>query len=277
MLKGGRPYSRLRWSLIGLFVVVTLLLDASTNPILLAVNPIIYAFLVFIIAGLHSTERYGLKNTVVLFIITWAVSFFFEALSIQTGFPFGLYHYTIPAAIYVLQVPFTIIFGYFGTGYFSWMLSHVLTGQYTKRLEGKWIVVVPFIATFLMVMWDLGIDPTASTFLSEWVWQTPGAYFGVPISNFFGWFLVVFIFFQLFALFLLKYDRVNPQKAAVLTSKPYWLEAAVMYGVIGLGTILVILSINNDITQSMALVTMFTMIFVAIVSFITIMNNKEIS
>jgi putative membrane protein len=87
----------------------------------------------------------------------------------------------------------------------------------------------------------------------------------------------VFIFFQLFALFLLKYDRMNPQKAAVLTSKPYWLEAAVMYGVIGLGTILVILSINNDITQSMALVTMFTMIFVAIVSFITIMNNKEIS
>ncbi|HEX7515483.1 MAG TPA: carotenoid biosynthesis protein [archaeon] len=50
-------------------------------------------------------------------------------------------------------------------------------------------------AAFLMVMWDLGIDPTASTFLSEWVWQIPGACFGVPISNFFGWFLFVFIFF----------------------------------------------------------------------------------
>ena len=49
----------------------------------------------------------------------------------------------------------------------------------------------------------------------------------------------------------------EPSKAATLTSKPYWLEAVVMYGVIGLGTILVILSINNDITQSTALVTMF--------------------
>lgn len=83
-------------------------------------------------------------------------------------------------------------------------------------------------------MWDLGIDPTASTFLSEWVWQTPGAYFGVPISNFFGWFLVVFIFFQLFALFFFKYDHFNPEKAVTLTSKPYWFEAAGMYGVIGL-------------------------------------------
>ncbi|MGZ4928216.1 MAG: carotenoid biosynthesis protein [Halobacteriota archaeon] len=271
-----RPYSKLRWTLIGLFVVVTVLLDASTNPILLAVNPIIYAFLIFVIAGLHSAERYGLKNTVVLFIITWLVSLFFEALSIQTGFPFGFYHYTIPSAIYIFQVPLIIIFGYFGTGYFSWALSHVLTGQYNKRLEGKWIFVVPFIAAFLMVMWDLGIDPTSSTVLSEWVWQTPGAYFGVPISNFVGWFMVVFIFFFLFALFLSKYDRVGPQKAAMLTSKLYWLEAAVMYGVVGVGTILIPLSINNDITQSMALVTMFTMIFVAVISSITIMNNKEL-
>jgi len=87
----------------------------------------------------------------------------------------------------------------------------------------------------------------------------------------------VFIFFQLFALFLSKYDRANPQKEVTLTSNPYWFEAAVMYGIIGLGTILIILSINNDITQSMALVTMFTMIFVAIVSSITIMNNKELN
>jgi putative membrane protein len=86
----------------------------------------------------------------------------------------------------------------------------------------------------------------------------------------------VFIFFQLFALFLSKYD-INPQKAATLTGKPYWLEAAVMYGVIGLGTILILLSINNAITQSMALVTMFTVIFVAIISSITIINNNKLS
>jgi len=112
------------------------------------------------------------------------------------------------------------------------------------------------------------MDPISSTILSEWVWQTPGAYFGVPISNFFGWFLVVFIFFLFFALFFSKFDRVNPQRAVMLASKPFWIEAAVMYGLVGLGNILNLLSINNDITQSMALITIFTMIFMAIISFI---------
>lgn len=272
-----RPLSTLRWSLIGLLIIVTILLDASTDPLLDAVGPGIYAVLILVIAGLHSTERYGLTNTVVLFVITWVISLFFEALSIQTGFPFGSYHYTVPSPVYIFQVPVIIIFAYFGVGYFSWTLSHVLTGRYIKRLAGKWIIVVPFIAAFLMVMWDLGMDPISSALLSMWAWHTPGPYFGVPISNFFGWFLVVFIFSLFFALFLSKYDRVNPQKAVILTSKPFWIEAAVIYGIVGLLTVLTPLSTNNDITQSMALITIFTMVFVAIISVITIMNNRELS
>jgi len=122
----------------------------STNPLLLAVAPAIYALLILVIVGVHSRERYGLTNTVILFMITWAISLFFEALSIQTGFPFGFYHYTIPTPIYIFHVPLIIIFAYFGVGYFSWTLSHVFTGQYSKRPEGKWIIVVPFIASFLM-------------------------------------------------------------------------------------------------------------------------------
>ncbi|MGZ4862634.1 MAG: carotenoid biosynthesis protein [Halobacteriota archaeon] len=272
-----RPVSKLRWSLIGLLLIVTIWLDVSTNPVLDAVGPGIYAVLILVIAGLHSTERYGIMNTVVLFVITWVISLFFEALSIQTGFPFGSYHYTVPSPVYIFQVPIIIIFAYFGVGYFSWTLSHVLAGRYSKRLAGKWIIVVPFIAAFLMVMWDLGMDPISSMVQSLWVWHTPGPYFGVPISNFFGWFLVVFIFSLLFALFLSKYDRVNPQKAVILTSKPFWLEAAIIYGIVGLLTILTPLSANNDITQSMALITIFTMIFVAVISVITIMNNRELS
>ncbi len=267
--------NKLRWTLIVLLVHP--LLDVTQNPLLFAVGPVIYALLICIIAGLHSTERYGLTNTVILFMPAWAISLFFEALSIQTGFPFGSYHYTVPSPVYIFQVPIIILVAYFGVGYFSWTLSHVLTGRYSKRLAGKWIIVVPFIAALLTVMWDLGIDPISSTVLSMWVWHTPGVYFDVPISNFFGWFLAVFIFFLLFALFLSKYDRVTPHKAAILTRKPFWLEAALIYGIVGLETVLTPLSINNGVTQSMALITIFTMVFVAIISVITIMNNRELS
>ena len=64
-----------------------------------------------------------------------------------------------------------------------------------------------------MVMWDLTVDPISSTLQGLWVWTTPGAYFGVPISNFFGWFLVVYLFFQIFALYISRYDTLKPEKS----------------------------------------------------------------
>jgi putative membrane protein len=41
------------------------------------------------------------------------------------------------------------------------------------------------------------------------VWTNPGAYFGIPVAKFLGWFLVVYIFFQIFALYLSQYDTIN--------------------------------------------------------------------
>jgi uncharacterized membrane protein len=161
-------------------------------------------------------------------------------------------------------------------GYLSWSLSQVLTGQYSRKLRGKQIFIVPLIAAFIMVMWDLAIDPISSTLQSLWVWQSPGAYFGVPLMNYFGWFLVVFIFFQIFAIYISKYDSIGPEKVKMISGKAFWSEAAVLYGIIGLDQILVIVSIYNDITLSMALITVFTMIFVAILSLITIMNNPDL-
>lgn len=156
------------------------------------------------------------------------------------------------------------------------MLSHVLTGQYHKKLEGKQIFIVPFIAAFIMVMWDLSVDPISSTLQGLWVWTYPGAYFGVPISNFFGWFLVVYLFFQIFALYLSKYDAVNEKIVSKLSNKPYWAEAVAVYGITGLGTILSIFYQYNDITVSMALITVFTMIFVAILALVNILNNPKL-
>jgi uncharacterized membrane protein len=268
-------FNKLRWSLIVAFLIVNLLLIFTyKNPNLLAIDSFLVTAILFIFAVLHGTERYGKKNIAIFFLITWAVSFFFENLSIATGFPFGFYHYS--PSLGLMTVPLIIIFAYFAIGYLAWMLSHVLTGQYTRKLEGKQIFIVPFIAAFLMVMWDLTVDPISSTLQGLWVWTTPGAYFGVPISNFLGWFLVVFVFFQIFALYLSKYDNKEPEKASKISNKPYWMEAAAVYGITALGTILSIFYQYNDITISMALITVFTMVFVALLAVINILNNENL-
>lgn len=268
-------FNKLRWSLILIFLIFNILLIYTyKNPNLLAVDSFIVTALLFLIAVFHGTERYGKKNLSIFFLITLVVSFFFENLSIATGFPFGFYYYS--PTLGLLTVPLIIIFAYFAIGYLSWMLSHVLTGQYSKKLEGKQIFIVPFIAAFIMVMWDLTVDPISSTLQGLWVWTTPGAYFGVPISNFFGWFLVVYLFFQIFALYISRYDTTKYQNSHKITKKPYWSEAAAVYGITAIGTILSIFYQFNDITISMALITVFTMIFVALLALINIWNNENL-
>ncbi|GAB6055058.1 hypothetical protein JCM15415_03740 [Methanobacterium movens] len=273
--KDFKKFNLFRWSLILAFLIVNILfMFTYKNPNLLAIDSFLVTALIFIFAIFHGLKRYGKKNILVFFLITWAVSFFFENLSIITGFPFGFYHYS--PTLGLLNVPLVIIFAYFAVGYLSWMLAHVLTGQYGQKLGGKQAFIVPLIAAFLMVMWDLTVDPISSTLQGLWIWTTPGAYFGVPISNFFGWFLVVYLFFQIFALYLSRYDCVKLPKNHESSNKFYWSEAAAVYGIMALGTIFSIFYQYNDITISMALITFFTMIFVTLLALINIWNNNSL-
>ncbi|MGZ7209938.1 MAG: carotenoid biosynthesis protein [Methanobacterium sp.] len=273
--KTARKFNKLRWSLIVVYLIVNILtIYTYRNPSLLAIDTFLVTAFLFIIAILHGTERYDKKNLVIFFLITWVVSFSLENLSIHTGFPFGFYNYS--PTLGLLTVPFIIILAYFAIGYLSWTISHILTGQYAKKLEGKQIFIVPFIAAFIMVMWDLTVDPIMSTLQGLWIWTYPGAYFGVPISNFFGWFLVVYIFFQIFALYISRYDSINVEKTFSISNKPFWSEAPAVYGITAFGAIFSIFYQFNDITINMALVTVFTMIFVAILSLINIWNNPEL-
>jgi uncharacterized membrane protein len=277
-------FNKLRWFLIVIFLISVILMGTyvkipglnSINPMIFnAVGSILVTVLLLLIVFLHGMERYGKKNILIFFIITATVAYLFENINVATGFPAGFYTYT--SNLGVLPVPFIIVFDYFAMGYLSWMMAQILTGHYSKRLDGRNIFVIPFIAAFIMVMWDLGMDPINSTVLNLYVWQNVGPYFGVPIMNFVAWFMVVFIFFLLFALYITRYDSLKPLKVAAISNKPFWSEIPVTYGIMGLYNILFVISVYNDLTVSMALITVFTMIFVTILALINIINNNELN
>jgi len=274
-LNDKKTFNKLRWSLILVFFIFNLLfIFTYKNPNLLALDSFVATALIFIVVFLYAVERYGKRNALIFFIVTSVVSLFFENLSVLTGFPFGFYHYS--PSLGVLPVPLIIIFEYFAMGYLSWILAHILTGQYSKRLEGKQIFIVPLVATFIMVMWDLTVDPISATLQGLWVWTYPGPFFGIPISNYFGWFLVVYIFLQILALYLSKYDTIQPEKIEAISNKPFWSEAPVIYGTMAMGTILSIFYVFNDITIDMALITFFTMGFVVLLALINVWNNESL-
>lgn len=265
----------IRWFFIGLFFLVTVLAAFSTN----ALMPILSVISLFIAVCLHGIARYGLRNLIIFFLITWIISHFFEALSIQMGFPFGHYFYDKLAGPRLFQVPLIIMPAYFSMGYVSWILSNILLEQYHHRLAGKQIFLIPFIAAFIMVMWDVCMDPISSTIASLWVWRDGGAYYGVPMQNYFGWFFVVYLVFQTFALFLAKYHNSEPlQKAPLLVSKLFWLEVVVLYFIQALNQLLNPFTQNQhmNIYAPMAMITIFTMVFVAFLAGIIIQKNQTL-
>lgn len=127
------------------------------------------------------------------------ISNILENLSIQTGFPFGHYHYTGGDKIF--QVPWFIGPAYLATGYLAWVVATVLLGD--VRRNSPWLTTIgtPIIGAFAMTAWDVALDP-ATSINHAWIWENGGGFFGVPLANFLGWTFTVYLFMQVFALYL---------------------------------------------------------------------------
>ena len=273
----------LSWTLVAIFTLVTLVwrLVPDALPPLVAIALITFLPLVFFLV--HGSVNYRFKDVLVFGAITLVVSNIFENMSILTGFPFGHYYYTDGLGPKLFLVPILIGPAYIGTGYLSWMLARVILGGTEQRLPGYSIFTVPALASFLMVSWDLSFDPIASTINHNWIWEQGGNYFGVPFSNFMGWFLTVFVVFQLFALYLR--GRQNAYAQVQPVSREYWLQAIVFYGVTALGiTLNIVTQTTNtsiadatgvlwrtqDIYVVSGLVSIFTMIAFTVLSLMKI-------
>lgn len=259
--------AKVKTASIVLFALGTLMLRLN-----LVAGTLIQAtfLLLFVFALLHGSQRYGWRIMATWFAITWVVSNGFESLSIATGFPFGHYHYTPPGPR-IGAVPILIMPTYFGIGYVSWCVTQVLTGQFGRRPTGWFTLIVPLLTALVMTMWDLATDPQASTIQGTWIWENGGAYFGVPVSNFVGWVFVVYVFMQIFALYLARFAKESPP-SPVVAERQYWMQPIALYLIMGLGVLLegFVQRTDTAIYTSMAMISVFTMVFTGVNAWLTV-------
>jgi putative membrane protein len=150
----------------------------------------------------HGNLLYRLRGILIFTALCLGSATFFESLSLRTGFPFGHYYFTDLMGPKLLQLPILLALAYLGMGYLSWILALAILGHKTEQPRGFRIVFLPLIASCIMVAWDLSMDPVWANIDHAWVWKQGGSYFGVPISNFLGWSLTTYVFYQAFALYL---------------------------------------------------------------------------
>lgn len=216
------------WAVVAVFALSSLL-----TPVL----PGALADLAFIVplitfGAVHGTMRYGWRATAAFAVITLVVSNIMENLSILTGFPFGHYHYTDHLGPKLFLVPLLIGPAYVAVGYLSWVIGTVLIGPVRKGSRLFNTVAVPAIATFAMVFWDICMDPGMATVQQNWIWEGGGGFFGVPLVNYLGWFLTVYLFLLMFALFLRH--RGDATIDVIPLRKSYYYQAIAMYGAVAL-------------------------------------------
>lgn len=276
------------WLLVILAPVITILTVIPSAVAYAGILGAISTYSRCIFSLLHGSQRLGWKNIFVMFGITFIVSWCYESLSIATGFPFGHYVYTSELGVKLGTVPISIMFAYFGVCYLAWILSHVLLDKFSQKIETRFMFAIPIVAAFIMAMWDMTIDPRSATVNHAWIWQEGGGYFGVPFSNFLGWYLCVYTIMQLWAFYL---KRAKAEGDPSLDdNKSSWYLPVLFYGSVAIESIVAAaFAVDGTVTdassqvwslkalyQTLGLVSIFTMFFVTILALIKVRLNSSL-
>jgi putative membrane protein len=118
------------------------------------------------------------------FATVYALSLAAELAGTTVGLPFGPYRYTdglglkwfahvpalIPASWCMVALP----------SYASAARRFAAPGELARRVA---------LGSFILLSWDLALDPAMSFATKYWVWGTTGLYYGMPVLNLVGWFV----------------------------------------------------------------------------------------
>ncbi|MGC1341674.1 MAG: carotenoid biosynthesis protein [Candidatus Binataceae bacterium] len=218
----------------------------------IALRPYVFVFLASFL--FISIVNFGVRTTILFSILTYIVALICEWSSVHNGFPFGLYHYldaTRGRELWIFGVPFFDSLSFTFLGFASYTVALLLCSPlyrrgYDLRLLDTWKIRraprVWLMAALFMVMIDMIVDPLSvrgsQWFLGKIFWyDPPGPHFGVPISNYLGWYFVAAVTIPIFLVLDATLNRGAKKPAGVLEGLPSraLLGPALYLGIVGFG------------------------------------------
>lgn len=133
------------------------------------------------------------------FALVYAISLGSELAGTIWGIPFGAYGYTSLLGVQWLErVPVIIPLSWFTMALPSYALAR-------RRFGGSRWPAALLLGSFVLLVWDLSLDPAMSHATRYWWWGESGAYYGMPLLNLFGWYVTGLAL--MLALHVLRADR----------------------------------------------------------------------
>ena len=108
-----------------------------------------------------------------------------ELIGTTTGFPFGPYSYSDFLGPKILgHVPYAIPASWYAAALLSFSLASATGVTRARRV---------LLAAAFMVLWDVALDPAMSAGFPIWLWHVEGFFYGMPLVNWFGWFVTALV------------------------------------------------------------------------------------
>ena len=150
---------------------------------------VVYMVLGMAAVAVYAYRTLGVWHWLGFMVPAISLSLCSELLGTSTGFPFGHYRYLSGLGYKIAGlVPFTIPLSWFYLGFSAYIIARV--GLSTLAIP-QWLQNLGAIAigAVLLTSWDFVLDPAMSqSTIPFWIWEQPGAFFGMPYENFAGWF-----------------------------------------------------------------------------------------
>jgi putative membrane protein len=126
--------------------------------------------------------RYAGTRWLGAFAAIYALSLGAELAGTTVGLPFGPYHYTDGLGFKAFaHVPALIPASWFMMGLPSYAIA---SRRFADNPPGR-----VALGSFILLSWDLALDPAMSFVTKYWVWSGEGQYYGMPLLNLLGWFV----------------------------------------------------------------------------------------
>lgn len=173
-------------------IVLFVLLGGVIQPMV----TILITLLSFVVALLHSGECLGWARTLLLVALTFVVSLMFESIGVASGLIYGPYHYTTKLGpMFLGLVPYLIPLAWFMMIYPSYVIAERVLPLFREPWQR--FLSMAALGALIMTAWDLALDPLMVK-AGHWIWEVDGAYFGVPVPNYLGWWVTTFVTLLLF-------------------------------------------------------------------------------
>ena len=156
----------------------------------------------------HGYIFWGILNLAIFIIITFLVSMLMEIIGEKSGITFGgkyKYNLNLTPGPSLFSIPILIPLAWIILIYMSYNLFCFIGNFNVIEIIMERNIKLLIVPCIMLVLLDFILDPIAVD-EKRWEWNIKGNYYGVPLLNFFGWFINSLIILLLLSYFFLPFE-----------------------------------------------------------------------